>query len=393
MPDTPPSNPNINPEGQESEDVEIPIGGFDPSMLGMGDDIQSRYKARQASMGVTPNPGTNPGPGLPGHVHNADGSCCGQNPVVNVMGARTPDLESKFAPGVSNEQILDAILQLPTEHLLPWEVCELPSQGAFYPWGSPTVEVRAMGQVADKILATQRLAQDGQSVDYLLKECVRFPSPDFDPMDLLTGDRVFLLFYLRGITHGNLYEFAVTCQNPDCGRPHTYTYDLNELARTIKKFDPILGPEPYKVVLPYLSRATGHEFWVSVRFVRGRDTTNMLALRRTRKKAFVAPTIRAGRPNRMPVPGGPQREIEIDETLTENLELVIQSAMGSTNRQKISALVAKMHSTDTAVIREWLRDNSPGIETVVTLNCPECGQQFIVELPITESFFRPTQTR
>lgn len=391
MPDT----PNPTPEGQEPDDVEIPISGaplFDPAILGnMGGDvdIQARYKAAQARMGVG---APNPGPGQPGHVHNADGSCCGQDAVVKVMDARTPDLESNFAPGVSNEQILDAILQLPTDHLIPWEMCELPSQGFFYPWGSPTVEVRAMGQVADKILATPRLAQDGQSIDYLLKECVRFPVPDFDPMDLLVGDRVFLLYYLRGITHGNMYEFVVTCQNTDCQKPATYSYDLNNLARTIRRFDPAMGPEPYKIVLPYLTRATGREFWVTARFVRGRDTTNMMAMRRTKKKAFVAPTIRAGRPQR-PQPGGPQREIEIDETLTENLELVIQTAMGSPNRQKISALVAKMHSTDTAAIREWLREYTPGIETVVTLNCPECGQQFVVELPITESFFRPTQVR
>lgn len=336
---------------------------------------------------------SNPAPGQPGHVHSEDGSCC---KPVDIMNCRRPDLEAQFGPGVSNEQLLDAIIQLPTEQLIPWELCELPSQGHFYPWGTATVEVKAMGQVADKILATQRLAADGQSIDYLLRECVRFPVPDFDPMDLLAGDRVFLLYYLRGITHGNIYEFAVTCQNQDCGRPHTYSYDLNNLAQTIKKFDTSMGQEPFKVVLPYLSETTGREFWVQVRFIRGRDTTNMLAMRRTKKKAFVSPTIRAGRPGQPPVAGQfqrQQRQVEIDDTLTENLELVIQSAMGVQDRRRIGMLVQKMHSTDTAAIREWLREYSPGIETVVTLRCPECGGEFIVELPITESFFRPTQKR
>jgi hypothetical protein len=42
-----------------------------------------------------------------------------------------------------------------------------------------------------------------------------------------------------------------------------------------------------------------------------------------------------------------------------------------------------------AIIREWLRLNSPGIDTQVDLNCADCGQEFRVMLPITESFFRP----
>ena len=46
---------------------------------------------------------------------------------------------------------------------------------------------------------------------------------------------------------------------------------------------------------------------------------------------------------------------------------------------------------DTAAIREWLRENTPGIDSTVTITCPSCDTSFTVELPITESFFRPTQ--
>lgn len=323
------------------------------------------------------------------HVHNEDGSCCG---LPNMMTARKNDLESKFAPGVSNTDILDAILQLPTEQLIPWETCKLPSLGQYYGWPTSTVEVRAMGQQADKILATQRLAQTGESIDYLLKEQVRFPVPDFDPMDLLSGDRVFLLYYLRGITHSNIYEFALTCQNPECQKPATYSYDLNEIARTIRWAKPEIGQEPFKVTLPYISSCVNKDVWVSLRFLRGRDTNNMLAMRRTKKKAFVGQAVRAGR-TVSPQERFRSRQVEIDDTLTENLELMIHDVMGDRNPMKIKSFVNRLHASDTATIREWLRDNSPGIETIVSLNCPECGTEFTMELPITESFFRPTQTR
>jgi len=255
--------------------------------------------------------------------------------------------------------------------------------------------VRAMGQMAERVLATTRLVQDGQSIDYLFRECVRFPDQSFDPMDLLVGDRIYLLYYLRGITHGNIYEFAVTCQRPECGQTSTHSYDLNNLASTVRVADPSLGQEPFKVTLPYLSECSGRDFWVGVRFLRGRDTSNMVAMRRTKKRMFAAPAVRAGHDRdrgRGRSPFNRQQEVVIDDTLTENLQMVIESIMGVTkDRGKIAALVSRMHATDTAAIREWLREYSPGVETMVKLGCPECGQDFTVELPITESFFRPTQ--
>lgn len=308
------------------------------------------------------------------------------------LSARVSHLEDVVGPGSSNAELLDAVLQLPHERLIPWESCPLPSQGFYYGWGTAGVEVRAMGQAAEKILATQRLAQSGQSVDYLFRECVRFPDPAFDPMDLLVGDRMFLLYYIRGITHGNTYEFAITCPNPQCAKSSTHSYDLNRLASTIQAAKPELGTEPFKVTLPYMSTCVGREFWVSLRFLRGRDTNNMIAMRRT-KKRIATPAARAGREPRNPFADRQREQIVIDDTLTENLQLVIQSIMDIPDRGRINQFVEKMHATDTAAIREWLRENSPGIDSAVSLNCPECGQEFNVELPITESFFRPTQKR
>jgi hypothetical protein len=159
------------------------------------------------------------------------------------------NMDDLVRPGGSNEDFLDSILQAPEEKLIPWEECHLPSGGRYYGWQDGTVMVRAMGQTAEKILATDRLQQSGQSIDMLFKECCRFPD-GFDPADLLLGDRIFLLYFLRGITHGNLYEFAITCPNSACEQLSTHTYDLNQLAATIHRGDPKLGAEPFDVELP-----------------------------------------------------------------------------------------------------------------------------------------------
>jgi len=296
--------------------------------------------------------------------------------------------------GMSNEELVDSIIQIPEEQLIPWEECSLPSKGLYYNWTSGTIQVRAWGANVDKILATSRLAQSGQSIDYMLGSCCRFPE-GFDPTQLLVGDQIFLLYYLRGITHGNIYEFMTTCPNPDCQTTGTFMADLNELAETIVWADESLGSEPFRVELPYLSDKLEREVWVSLRFMRVADSQYIIRQRRATNRV-VGKGGRA-RVRRRQRPQPQQREqhevqtghVDLDDSLMKNLETIVVDVMGVGDRFKVRDFVGKLHSTDLAVIREWLRDNSPGIDTQVELNCGECGQEFRVMLPITEAFFRP----
>lgn len=322
---------------------------------------------------------------------------------IHVAQANLSDL---VGPGSTDEEFLDALLAVPTDKLIPWEECMLPSQGLYYGWPDGVCKVRPMGQVAEKILATQRLAASGQSIDYLFRECCRFPE-GFDASELLLGDRIFLLYFLRGITHGNLYEFVVTCPNTDCQAVNTQVYDLNDLAATIRVANSSLGKEPFKVTLPYLSEASGRNVWVQLRFLRAYDANEMVASRRVRNKLLAKPggvrskardiaRQRAQETNdlrRSAVDPRAQQEqnVALDNALDENLEKIIVSVMGNNDRLKIRAFVQKLHAQDTATIREWLRDNTPGIDNTIEIVCPNCNNQFTVELPITESFFRPSK--
>jgi len=314
---------------------------------------------------------------------------------VNRMETHVANLSDVSVPGQTDEEFLNRLLQTPDEQLIPWEECTLPSLGLYYNWPDGVVKVRAMGQVAEKILATQRLAQSGQSIDYLFRECCHFPD-GFDPIDLLLGDRIFLLYYLRGITHGNIYEFAITCPDKNCESVSTHRYDLNELAQTIIWADKSLGMEPFKVHLPYLTSATGRDVWVAVRFLRAADANDMLAKRKVKDKMMVRPggvrtrvrgqQQRSANPNQL----AQQRE-RIDDTITDNMEKIIVNVMGVGDLFTVRNFISKLHSQDTATIREWLRDHTPGIDNSVEVTCPDCGNSFTTELPITESFFRPAK--
>jgi len=288
----------------------------------------------------------------------------------------------------SKINLLDEIIADPVERFLPWETCKLPSQGIYYGDAIPdgVVEVRPMGLQAEKVLSTQRLAQTGQSINYLFKHCVRLPN-DFDQLDLLATDRSFLLYYLRGITHGTDYEFAINCSNSDCRASSIHNVNLNEIYNSLQLPNPDIGTEPFKVVLPYMSKVASQklgkqvDFWVKVKFLRGSDTMAIINKSKSNKR---------GRRN---------QKATIDDTIEQNLNLIIVEVMidpdvheGAKDRHRIGKFIERLHATDSATIREFIKINTPGIETSIEIDCPECGNDMNVELPITESFFRPKKT-
>lgn len=287
----------------------------------------------------------------------------------------------------TGKSVIESIIARNDDDMLPWETCTLPSLGLYYenliPGG--IVEVQAMGMAADKILATQRLAQSGKSLDYLFRKCVKLPQ-NFSPFSLTAGDRVFLLYYLRGITHGNNYEFVVECSNEQCREKNSMTYDLNNLE--IQYADESLGAEPWKIVLPRMSEMVGKEVWVAVRLLRGYDLLKLT--QEVKKRRHVRPDKKFVEEDMGKLDG-----MVIDETLSENLvNLIVEvgSADEAPNKDRkvIEKFVERLHSSDHATIREFLTTNSPGVNTRITMQCTHCDSELKMDLPITESFFRPS---
>jgi hypothetical protein len=307
--------------------------------------------------------------------------------------ANTPisEMSKLIGDAISNIDVVDIISKASADQLIPWEETTLPSKGLYYGWTSGVVSVRAWSSKIDKILANSRLAQTGQSIDYMLRECCRFPD-GFDVQDMLVGDQIYLLYYLRGITHGNEYEFALTCPNQQCQRVSTHSVDLNELVNTIVWADESLGTEPFIVNLPYLTRITGKEISASVRFLRVHDAN---IIQRTKKAKNIIGGSRAKiKPrDRIQQTDQSKDDIVLDDIVTQNIETVITDIMGVADRFKIKNVVDKMHSTDIATIRDWLSKHTPSIETVVEVQCANCGETHNIMLPITESFFRPQISR
>jgi len=282
-------------------------------------------------------------------------------------------LNEQLPKGASATDVVDFLISKPQNEIVPWEDCILPSKGIFYDGKIPEgkVRVRPMTLEVDKIMATSRLAQTGQALEKMYEHCVRLPN-GFDHMDLLVGDRAFLLFYLRGITHGNDYEFVVTCSNEACKQQSAQSYDLNKLWGKVRSSK--YQREPIRVDLPYFSKLLGRDVWADVKFLRQRDITRIEKKMKIRRAA---------------VPGVDQ---SLDSTIEENLNMAIVSVNGVTDQMKISAVVARMHSKDIAIVRDTINIDAPGIDTDIEIRCPHCEQQIKIDLPITENFFRPKES-
>ena len=287
----------------------------------------------------------------------------------------------------SPSELVDLLISKNQDEILPWETCTLPSMGLYYDGRVPDgkVEVRPLGLTADKILATARLTQSGQALDYVYKNHVRFPDKNFNSLDLLSGDRIFLLFYLRGITHGNIYEFSVKCTNDACGIMSTHEYDLMKLQGTFRNAKHAKHPkEPIKIILPHMSKIVGREFWVEARFMRGSDLQAMARKRKFDEKI----TGKAVRSAKFGEDMSSERVV-LDRTIEENLNLMILNVNGVSDRQKVSEVIKRMSAKDTSTVRRVLDEDAPGMDTEIVVTCPNCDTEMRMELPITESFFRP----
>lgn len=301
---------------------------------------------------------------------------------------------AELGKDMTDDEFINAIANAPDDMLIPWEEVPLPSQGFYYEgWANGTVRCRAMTQSVEKAFANRRLVQTGGALDRMFRQCCELPG-NMDPAELLVGDRTFLLYYIRGLTYGNLYKFVVTC--PSCGAESSHTYDMNELYQTVIPANESLGKEPFKLVLPHLSNISGREIYVGLRFLRQADVANMVSSKRFQKR-ITGNSVRAsnsrrrGRAPKREQSPQEQGQSQADMLLEGSLERTIVSVNGNSDPNLVQRIVARLHSRDNAAIRDFMMENTPGIDTTVNVTCPECGEEAIMELPITAGFFRSAE--
>jgi hypothetical protein len=96
------------------------------------------------------------------------------------------------------------------------------------------VELREMTGAEEEILTNPRLVRSGEAVNLVLANCTlrlgekENPTKE-DLLDLLAGDRLFILVKLREMSLGREVEVELVCGNATCRERNATTVDLGEL--------------------------------------------------------------------------------------------------------------------------------------------------------------------
>ena len=247
------------------------------------------------------------------------------------------------------------------------EVVPLPSSGKVYPdtssfYGADTVEIRAMTAREEDILTSRALLKKGTVITELIKSCLVDKS--FNPLDLLAGDRNALMVAIRITGYGPEYSVEMEC--PECGAKTPHDFDLGTLPVKRLDIEPVsLGVNSFEFLLPMTKKI------VKFKFLTGRDEEEISTMMERQKKLG----------------------INVDASVTTNLQHAILSVDGVEDRAKISSFVKNMPARDSLALRNYMRDNEPGIVMKQETTCSACGHAEEVNMPLGVSFLWPSSGR
>lgn len=246
---------------------------------------------------------------------------------------------------------------------IPVETIPLPSAGRVYPahhplHGRETVDIKAMTAREEDILTSPAYLKKGTVISELIKSCLTDKS--INPVDMLTGDRNALMVAIRITGYGPDYDAELECN--ECSNKAPRNFNLGELPLKRLEISPVQeGLNLFEFVLPYSKKS------VRFRFLTGRDEEEILHTAEKQKKLG----------------------LQGNSSVTTNLLYSIVSVDGIEDRGKIANFVRMMPARDSLALRNYIRDNEPGITMKQDVTCPSCGHTEEVSMPIGVSFLWP----
>ncbi|MGE5551521.1 MAG: hypothetical protein ACM3ZC_13495 [Bacteroidota bacterium] len=212
-------------------------------------------------------------------------------------------------------------------------------------------ELREMTTADEDALLNQRPGHEGEAVNKVMQSCLVKPE-GISVQDLLMGDRLFLLFALRRLTHGDIYSLRVTC--PRCN--HGFVWDES------------LGDIQVQYLADPAFAAPGHLFsftlpksgkMVKFRLGRGRDEQRLQVIRRENR----------------------------DRLMTSLMAMRVVELDGETNVTPKS--FAALPASDAAALRTEIEARDCGVNTTIKVECPNCYRTDEIELQLDADFFVP----
>ena len=243
----------------------------------------------------------------------------------------------------------------------------LPSKSILYPGNNKLaegkVEVFPMKTKQEELLAGR--SEMISIINKLISACVpAIKEAGISPLDLLSGDRLFLLFMIRKFTYGSAYGFKIKC--PGCDLPFRKeinipdSLQINELESG--------DAQPFEVVLEDENKTK-----LGFRLLTGHDE---IEIDRYKSLAF-----------KRGVSGG-------DPSYTYTIARHIVAINGEeADPRKAKEFVDEMTGMNSSIFQEAIRDKEPGVSRELEFECPQCGFDIDTLMPYTSEFFRPKLRR
>lgn len=111
------------------------------------------------------------------------------------------------------------------ENTIPYDILQLPSDGLLYPNKQKSIKVEYLTAMDESILTSPNLASEGLTFDVLLERKIK--NLEFNHLDLLRGDRVAILIWLRSTGYGS--EYPIRVYSPKQNDFVPCVYDLTQL--------------------------------------------------------------------------------------------------------------------------------------------------------------------
>ena len=250
---------------------------------------------------------------------------------------------------------------------IPVELVPLPSSGRVYPPGTPlhnleSLEIKPMTAREEDILTSRALLKKGTVVTELIKSCLVDRS--INPYEMLGGDRNALMVAIRITGYGPEYKAEVECS--ECSTKTQHDFNLAELPIRRLGIEPASpGMNLFQFQLPFSKKV------VKFKFLTGKDEEEMMHMAEKQKKLGL---------------GG-------DTSVTTNLMHAIVSVDGVEDRMKINNFIKHMPARDSLALRNFIRDNEPGVIMKQETVCSACGHTGEVNMPLGVTFLWPSAGR
>lgn len=238
----------------------------------------------------------------------------------------------------------------------PYDVIDLPSGGFAYKNKLSKVKVEYLNALDESILTSPNIMRSGKFIDVLIKRKVK-DLGGMDHSELLLGDRIAIIMFLRITGFGPMYRVPVRLDS-DPNKIVEGEVDLSSIKP--KK----IGATPddrgeFEFKLPMSGKI------VKFRFLTSRDESEIDA-----KDEIYS-----------------QRNTDgVSEKARLKLESMIMEIDGQRDKLKISGMLGKISLGDSLALKKYYSEIEPGLDLNVEIRIPG-GESVRTFLPLGANFF------